>query len=88
VAALALGASLVPTTFAGHRFWEEGDPKQRAAQKIHFLKNVGLLGGLLLAALDTEGQPSLRWRAGRAAGHARATTASVVESSRAALPVP
>src|SRR3954464_16070619 len=24
VAALALGASLVPTTLAGHRFWEEG----------------------------------------------------------------
>jgi hypothetical protein len=52
---------------------------------MHFLKNVGLLGGLILAAFDTEGEPSLAWRAkrqarqleaavstGRANGHERA----------------
>ena len=49
VAALALACSLVPTTAAGHRFWEETDPSQRAAQRIHFLKNVSMLGGLLVA---------------------------------------
>ena len=57
------------------------------AQRIHFLKNVGLLGGLLLAALDTEGRPSLRWRAERAATRPAPPRASVVESTRAALPV-
>ena len=31
-----------------------------------FAKNLGLLGGLLLAAADTAGAPSLRWRAQRA----------------------
>jgi len=31
------------------------------------LKNVGLLGGLLLAAVDTSAAPSLGWRARRAA---------------------
>ena len=32
---------------------------------MHFFKNLGLLGGLILAALDTEGEPSLSWRAKR-----------------------
>lgn len=52
LAACALAGSLVPTTFAGHRFWEKDDPAQRAQQRIHFLKNAGLLGGLILAAFD------------------------------------
>jgi len=65
--ALALATSLVPTTFAGHRFWEHEDPKERFGQLSHFLKNLGLLGGLLLAAVDTEGKPSVGYRARRAA---------------------
>jgi putative oxidoreductase len=67
LAALALIGSIVPTTYAGHRFWEESDPTTRAQQKMHFLKNLGLLGGLVLAAFDTEGEPSLGWRAKRQA---------------------
>jgi len=71
LSALALAASLVPTTFAGHRFWEEQDAQQRANQRVHFLKNVSLTGGLLLAAVDTEGKPSLAWRARRQALEAK-----------------
>jgi uncharacterized membrane protein YphA (DoxX/SURF4 family) len=71
IAALALAASLVPTTVAGHRFWEESDPADRTRQRIHFLKNVSMLGGLLLAADDTGGRPSIPWRVHRAADHAR-----------------
>ena len=41
------------TTYAGHRFWEETDDAARAQQRVHFLKNLGLLGGLILAAFDT-----------------------------------
>jgi uncharacterized membrane protein YphA (DoxX/SURF4 family) len=67
LAALVLIGSIIPTTYAGHRFWEESDPTTRAQQKMHFLKNVGLLGGLILAAFDTEGEPSLGWRAKRQA---------------------
>jgi uncharacterized membrane protein YphA (DoxX/SURF4 family) len=60
-AAAALAANLVPTTLAGHPFWAM--PKsERRPHEIHFLKNLGLLGGLLLAAADTEGRPSLRYR--------------------------
>jgi uncharacterized membrane protein YphA (DoxX/SURF4 family) len=59
LAALVLCGSIVPTTLAGHRFWEETEPARRAQQRVHFLKNLGLLGGLLLAAFDTAGKPSL-----------------------------
>jgi putative oxidoreductase len=65
LAALALIGSIIPTTYAGHRFWEELDEEKRTQQRIHFLKNLGLLGGLILAAFDTEGVPSLSWRLGR-----------------------
>jgi uncharacterized membrane protein YphA (DoxX/SURF4 family) len=68
-AALVLAASIIPTTYAGHRFWEEADDTTRAQQRNHFLKNLGLLGGLILAATDTEGAPSISWRAKRQAEH-------------------
>ena len=63
LSAAALIASLVPTTAAGHRFWEETDPAKRKQHQLQLLKNAGLVGGLLLATVDTEGRPSLAWRA-------------------------
>ena len=66
-----LAATLVPTTAAGHRFWEEKDPQKKATQRIHFFKNASMLGGLLLAAVDTEGKPGVAWRARRAAADVR-----------------
>lgn len=47
-AALGLAASLIPTTLLGHRFWEESEPAARETRQTHFVKNVGLLGGLLI----------------------------------------
>src|SRR3954464_6175271 len=58
-----LAATLVPTTVAGHRFWEVSDPTQRTQQRLHFFKNVSLLGGLIIASGDTEGRPGVAWRA-------------------------
>jgi len=52
LSALGLAASLVPTTLAGHRFWEETDPAQRKAQQLHFVKNVSIRGGVLLVAFE------------------------------------
>jgi putative oxidoreductase len=52
LAALGLAASLVPTTLAGHPFWEETDPAVRRAQQLQFAKNASILGGVLLAAFD------------------------------------
>lgn len=66
-----LAGSLVPTTLAGHRFWEESDPAAKKAQRIQFFKNLSLLGGLLIAAGDTDGKPGVAWRARHAARTAR-----------------
>jgi uncharacterized membrane protein YphA (DoxX/SURF4 family) len=63
--ALLLAGSLIPSTIAKHPFWTVQDAEERAQDRSHFLKNASLLGGVLLAAQDTEGKPSLAWRARR-----------------------
>jgi uncharacterized membrane protein YphA (DoxX/SURF4 family) len=68
-----LAVTLVPTTLAGHPFWEESDPAAKSAQRTQFFKNVSLLGGLLIAAGDTNGKPGVAWRARHAAKDARRT---------------
>lgn len=47
ISALALAAALVPTTLAGHRFWEKNDPRAKAMARSGFATNVALIGGLL-----------------------------------------
>lgn len=66
IAAAILTGSMVPTTIAGHPFWNESDPAVRKQHQEQFLKNLGLIGGLLLAAVDTDGKPGLAYRAGMA----------------------
>ena len=71
-AALALAGTLVPATVAARPFWSGGGaPGERAEHRTQFLKNVGLLVGLLCAAGDHDGRPDLAWRAGHLAGHAK-----------------
>lgn len=53
-AAGVLAASLVPTTLAGHAFWKYEDPAERAQQLAHFVKNLAILGGLVLAAIPSD----------------------------------
>jgi uncharacterized membrane protein YphA (DoxX/SURF4 family) len=52
LSAAVLAGTLVPTTLAGHRFWEELDEEKRSQQITHFAKNLGLLGGLLLIVTE------------------------------------
>ncbi len=59
LSATLLAASLIPTTLGAHAFWEAHDSEERGNQQIQFFKNAGMLGGLLLAASDTGGKPSL-----------------------------
>lgn len=66
LASTVLAASIVPTTAIEHAFWDETDPEKKAQSRSLFLKNVGLLGGLLLASVDTAGKPGLAWRAQQA----------------------
>ncbi len=82
LAALALAGALVPSTYARHPFWAIEDPAEKARQKVHFLKNVGLLGGVLLASVDTAGQPGLAYRARRVGFEARRQTALAKREAR------
>lgn len=82
LSALALAASVVPTTVAGHPFWQESDKDARSAQKIHFFKNVSMLGGLMIAAVDTDGKPGLAWRAKRAASDVRREAKHVKKAAK------
>lgn len=82
LASAVLAASLVPTTLAVHSFWEKPFGADRSKDRVDFLKNLGLLGGVLLATVDTEGKPGLAWRARKL----RSDAAVKVASAREALP--
>lgn len=78
LAALVLAATVIPATVTEQDFWNEPDPAQKATKRNAFLKDLGLLGGLMIAAADTEGKPSLGWRGKRAARDAAATVTAAL----------
>jgi uncharacterized membrane protein YphA (DoxX/SURF4 family) len=80
LASAALAVSVVPGSLGSHAFWNETDPQRKADERRALLTDVSLIGGLIIAALDTEGKPSLGWR-GRRAAH------QVSEAVTAALPL-
>src|SRR3954447_25501889 len=80
LASAALAFTVVPGSLGGHTFWSETDPQRKANERRAFLTDISLIGGLIIAAADTEGKPSLGWR-GRRAAH------KVSEAVSAALPV-
>jgi uncharacterized membrane protein YphA (DoxX/SURF4 family) len=84
LSAAVLAASLVPATYVDHPFWAEKDREAKAAQRSRFLTNLGLLGGVLIASVDTEGRPGLAWRSGRAAKDARRAAALAVKDAKRA----
>ncbi len=86
LSALLLAISTVQTTITAHRFWEREDDKSQAEERLHFLKNVSVLGGLVLAAVDTEGKPGVAWRMRHAKRTARRETKLAARAARAKLP--
>jgi uncharacterized membrane protein YphA (DoxX/SURF4 family) len=58
-----LALSLIPSTIARHPFWSRTDADERVHDRQQFIKNIGLLGGVIIASRDTEGKPGLVWRA-------------------------
>jgi putative oxidoreductase len=66
LSAVALAGSLVPTTLAGHSFWEmEGGDAQ--AHRTQFSKNLAALGGLLLIAGSGQSKKAVEKAATKAA---------------------
>ena len=84
VAAVLLLAAVTPTLVERARDLkndEKSDPQERAAKRMAFLGGLGVVGGLLIAAADTEGKPSLT----RRAGYAGAAAGRVTKQARREL---
>jgi putative oxidoreductase len=82
ISSFVLAASLVPTTIAGHAFWNADDTDEREAELAAFLTNVGLAGGLLIAGADSGGKPGLVWRASHAADDSRRQVRQAAREAR------
>ena len=85
LSALALAATLVPTTYVGHAFWKETDPAAKQGQQIQFLKNLSMLGGLLLAFADTGGRESIPHAAVRVSKRAQKRAAKAAKKAEKRL---
>lgn len=70
LASLALAATIVPDALTAHAFWSENDKQDRQAQRALFVRDLGLLGGLLVSVADTGGRESVPHRARRTARNA------------------
>ncbi|UVE95137.1 DoxX family protein [Dietzia sp. B32] len=66
LSAVALTAAHVPSTISRHAFWMESDKAARSRKTTGLATDVALLGGLVLASVDTAGQPGVAWRARKA----------------------
>ena len=54
LAAALLICSLIPTTLVGHAYWKEEPGPEYEKQMLQFLKNLGLIGGLLMVLTEKE----------------------------------
>jgi uncharacterized membrane protein YphA (DoxX/SURF4 family) len=61
-AALTLAAVTVPLTVVNNPVWTATDRGRRREMRRGLLRGAALTGGLLLAAVDRDGKPSLGWR--------------------------
>jgi uncharacterized membrane protein YphA (DoxX/SURF4 family)/gas vesicle protein len=67
VASAVLAVTVLPANFGTYAFWNETEPERKAELRRGFLKDLSLVGGLMIASADTAGKPSLGWRGRRAA---------------------
>lgn len=56
LAALGLAGVMIATTLVGHAFWKDEDAAARKGNVIQFLKNLGLIGGLLVIVSGQAGK--------------------------------
>ena len=83
-ASAALALSVVPGSLGGHAFWNEVEPARKAEARRAFVTDISLIGGLIIAAVDTEGRPSLGWRGRRAARKVSDAVTSALPAGAAA----
>ena len=86
LASLGLMLSMAPMTFVGHPFWKEKDKQVKQQQQMHFLKNAGIFGGLMLSASDTGGRESVPHAVGRLSRKAKKEARKAGKRASDALP--
>jgi uncharacterized membrane protein YphA (DoxX/SURF4 family) len=57
--------TVLPEAATGHDFWTEKDSDAKHAQRSLFARDLGLLGGLMVTAVETGGRESVPHRAAR-----------------------
>jgi len=65
LSALVLAATVLPDAVTGHAFWTEQDKLAKNNERALFTRDLGLLGGALVAVADTGGRESVPHRAKR-----------------------
>ncbi|WP_159707460.1 DoxX family membrane protein [Arthrobacter sp. 18067] len=68
--------------------WRSADistKEGRRARKAQLLKNISLTGGVLLASVDTDGRPSIAWRAEHLAADAKKVTGKQIKRADKAV---
>ena len=68
--AAVLALSTLPNLLGRNAFWEAEDSEEKNNRRNGFITNTALLGALFIATQDTEGKPSLAWRASKSAERA------------------
>ena len=71
VAALLLTITTTVNALVDYRSADASSPEGKKARRSQLLKNLSLIGAVLLAAVDTNGRPGIAWRAEHLATDAR-----------------
>ncbi len=70
LSAAALALTQLPSLIGRNAFWKAEDDKAKSTKRNGFLTDTALLGALAILTQDTEGKPSLGWRARKGAKNA------------------
>ena len=74
---LLLTGTAVLNAVVEYKNAETDTSEERKARRVALLKNLSLIGAVLLVAVDTNGRPGLAWRAGHLADDTRRSVASL-----------
>lgn len=80
-AAVVLSVTAALTTAAEYRASSPESKEGKSHRRAQLAKNIGLLGGALLASVDTAGRPGLVWRAEKLIDQGKKSTAKQLKKA-------
>jgi uncharacterized membrane protein YphA (DoxX/SURF4 family) len=79
--------TVIPEAATGHDFWTEKDSDAKHSQRALFARDLGLLGGLMVTAVETGGRESVPHRAARSTRQAAKASRKAAKSATDRVPV-